>query len=165
LYEVLKTTRDGNNSLDQKYGKNYLSVVMIKRKSDFLKTYAAFSDPYKSTSIENAFTSANPMVQVGVFGDEGKGLYTQCIKLEHMRGGYYGDALVFGLYGEDRYEIPQGQFFAINPPDASVGIYGDYRLTKQISLVVDGHNNIVDQMKAVEVKVVKGNDCKKYMIQ
>lgn len=162
LYEVLKTTRDGDNSLDQKYGKKYSSVVMIKQKSDFFKTYAAYSDAYKSTSIENAFTSANPMVLVGVLGEEGKAIYTQCIKLEHMRGGYYGDALVLGLYGEDRYEIPQGQFFAINPPDASVGIYGDYKLTKQIRLVVDGQNNIVAQMKTVEVKVVRSNDCKKY---
>jgi hypothetical protein len=76
-----------------------------------------------------------------------------------MRGGYYGDSTIFGHYGADRFEIPQGQFFSTSPPDATVGIYGDYKLDQTIRLAIEGPNNAVENMKAVEVRIKKSNEC------
>jgi len=87
-------------------------------------------------------------------------IYTQCFKLEHMRGGYYGEPTIFGHYAADRFEIPGGQFFSISPPDATVGIYGDYKLDQTIRLAVEGSNTIVENMKVVEVRIVNNKECK-----
>ena len=76
-----------------------------------------------------------------------------------MKGGYYGDSTIFGHYATDRGDIPQGQFFSIRPPDATVGIYGDYKLDRTIRLAIDSPNNIVENMNAIEVKVVKSKQC------
>ena len=160
LYEVLIATRDGNNSLDQKYGKRYSSVVMIKKKSDFLKTYAAYSDSYKPEMIEKALLSSNPMVSLQIKDAASSVIYTQCFKLEHMRGGYYGDSTIFGHYAADRFEVPQGQFFSTSPPDALVGIYGDYKLDQTIRLAIEGSNTIVESMKVVEVKIINHIECR-----
>lgn len=160
LYEVLMATREGNNSLDQKHGKRYSSVVMIKRKSDFLKTYAAFSDPYKPEMIEKALLSSNPMVSLQIKDATKSVIYTQCFQLEHMRGGYYGDSTIFGHYAADRFGVPQGQFFSTSPPDATVGIYGDYKLDQTIRLAIEGSNSIVESMKVVEVKIVNNIECR-----
>lgn len=159
LYEVLMATRDGNNSLDQRYGKKYPYVVMIKNKKDFFNTYAAYSDSYKSDLIEEVIVSSSPMVLVQIKGNGSETIYSQCLKLEHMRGSFYGDSTIFGQYGADNYEIPQGQFFAISPPDASIGIYGDFKLSKEIRLIVEGRTAIVEQIKAVEVKIIKNKEC------
>jgi len=159
LYEVLMATRDGNNSLDQRYGKKYPSVVMIKGKKNFFKAYAAYSDSHKLGLIEDLIVSSNPMVFVQIKGNGSEKIYSQCLKLEHMRGGFYGDSTVFGQYGADNYEIPQGQFFAISPPDASIGIYGDYKLSKEIRLIIEGQTAIVDQMKTIEVRIIKSKEC------
>jgi hypothetical protein len=160
LYEVLIATRDGNNSFDQKYVKRYSSVVMIKRKSDFLKTYAAYNDLYKADMLERTLISSNPMVLLQIKDDANSVIYSQCFKLEHMRGGYYGDSTIFGHYGADRFEIPQGQFFSTSPPDATVGIYGDYKLDQTIRLAIEGPNTIVENMKTVEVRIVNNKECK-----
>jgi hypothetical protein len=77
-----------------------------------------------------------------------------------MRGGYYGDSTIFGHYGPDRFEIPQGQFFSTSPPDATVGIYGDYKLDQAIRLAIEGPNTIVENMKTVEVRIVNNKECK-----
>jgi len=160
LYEVLLATRDGNNSFDQKYVKRYSSVVMIKRKSDFLKTYAAYNDLYKADMIGKALISSNPMVLLQIKDAANSVIYSQCFKLEHMRGGYYGDSTIFGHYGADRFEIPQGQFFSTSPPDATIGIYGDYKLDQTIRLAIEGPNTIVENMKTVEVRIVNNKECK-----
>jgi hypothetical protein len=160
LYEVLLATRDGNNSFDQKYVKRYSSVVMIKRKSDFLKTYAAYNDLYKADMLERTLISSNPMVLLQIKDDANSVIYSQCFKLEHMRGGYYGDSTIFGHYGADRFEIPQGQFFSTSPPDATIGIYGDYKLDQTIRLAIEGPNTIVENMKTVEVRIVNNKECK-----
>jgi hypothetical protein len=161
LYEVLMATRDGNNSFDQKYVKKYSSVVMLKRKSDFFKTYAAYNDAYKADMILKALYSSNPMVLLQIKDTANSVIYTQCFKLEHMSGGYYGEPTIFGHYAADRFEIPQGQFFSISPPDATVGIYGDYKLDQTIRLAIEGSNTIVEDMKSVEVRIVNNNECKK----
>lgn len=160
LYEVLLATRDGNNSFDQKYVKRYASVVMIKRKNDFLKTYAAYNDLYKADMIEKALISSDPMVILQIKDSANSVIYTQCFKLEHMRGGHYGEPSIFGHYAADRFGIPQGQFFSISPPDASVGIYGDYKLDQTIRLAIEGPNTIVENMKTVEVRIVNNKGCK-----
>ena len=160
LYEVLLATRDGNNSFDQKYVKRYASVVMIKRKNDFLKTYAAYNDLYKADMIEKALISSDPMVILQIKDSANSVIYTQCFKLEHMRGGHYGEPSIFGHYASDRFGIPQGQFFSISPPDASVGIYGDYKLDQTIRLAIEGPNTIVENMKTVEVRIVNNKGCK-----
>jgi hypothetical protein len=154
-------TRDGNNSFDQKYVKRYSSVVMLKRKSDFFKTYAAYNDAHKADMILKALYSSNPMVLLQIKDASNSVIYTQCFKLEHMRGGYYGEPTIFGHYAADRFEIPQGQFFSMSPPDATVGIYGDYKLDQTIRLAIEGSNTIVEDMKSVEVRIVNNNECKK----
>ena len=159
LYEVLMATREADHSLDQKYGKRYLSVVMLKRKSDFFKKYAAYSDPHKAEMIEKVLISSDPMVSLEIKDTSNSVIYTQCFKLEHMRGGYYGEATIFGHYASDRFDIPQGQFFSTSPPDATIGIYGDYKLDQTIRLVIEGSNTIVENMKAVEVRIANGKEC------
>jgi hypothetical protein len=159
LYEVLMATRDGNNSFEQKYVKRYSSVVMLKRKSDFFKTHAAYNDSYKADMIVKALYSSNPMVLLQIKDTANSVTYTQCFKLEHMKGGYYGEPTVIGTYAADRFEIPQGQFFSMSPPDATVGIYGDYKLDQTIRLAIEGPNTIVENMKAVEVRIKKSNEC------
>jgi hypothetical protein len=161
LYEVLMATRDGNNSFDQKYVKRYSSVVMLKRKGDFFKTYAAYNDSYKADMILKALYSSDPMVLLQIKDVANSVIYTKCFKLEHMRGGYYGEPTIFGHYATDRFDIPGGQFFSISPPDASVGIYGDYKLDQTIRLAIEGPNTIVENMKAVEVRIVNNKECKR----
>jgi hypothetical protein len=158
IYEILIATRNDKRSL-QEYVNRSPYVVMIKKKSDLLKTYAGYSDSSKSDMIEKAVRLNDPMILLHVKNNSSEIIYSQCFKIEHMRGGYYGDSTIFGHYGADRGEIPQGQFFSIRPPDATVGIYGDYKLDRTIRLVIDGPNNIVENMKAIEVKVVKSNEC------
>lgn len=160
LYEVLMATRDGNNSLDQKYGKRFSSVVMLKRKGDFFKIYAAYSDPHKPEMIDKVLISTNPMVLLEIKDAANGVIYSQCFKLEHMRGGYYGEPTIFGHYAADRFDIPGGQFFSISPPDATVGIYGDYKLDQTIRLAIEGPNTIVENMKTVEVRIANNNECR-----
>ena len=160
LYDVLVATREGSDSLGHRYGEHYSSVVMIKRKNKFFKTYAAYSDSLKFDAITKAIIFSEPMVAIQIKDVGSENIYSQCLKLEHMRGGYYGDSTIFGHYGADKFEIPQGQFFAISPPDASVGIYGDFKLSKDIRLVIEGHSSFIEQMKTVEVRIVKNDQCK-----
>lgn len=160
LYEVLMATRDGNNSFDQKYVKRYPSVVMLKRKGDFFKTYAAYNDSYKAGMIERALISSDPMVSLQIKDTANVVIYAQCFKLEHMRGGHYGEPTIFGHYAADRFEIPGGQFFSTSPPDATIGIYGDYKLDQRIRLAIEGPNTIVENMKAVEVSIANNKECK-----
>jgi len=159
LYEVLVATRDGKNSFDQKYVKRYASVVMLKRKSYFFKTYAAYNDSHKADMILNALYKSNPTVLLQIKDASNSVIYTQCFELEHMRGGYYGEPTIFGHYAADKFDIPQGQFFSTSPPDATVGIYGDYKLDQTIRLAIEGQNTIVESMKAVEVKIANNKEC------
>ncbi len=159
LYEVLIATRESDNSLDQKYGKRHSSVVMLKRKSNFFKIYAAYSDSHKAKMIENVLILSDPMVSLKIKDAANSVIYTQCFKLEHMRGGYYGEPTIFGHYPADRFDIPQGQFFSTSPPDATVGIYGDYKLDQTIRLVVEGQNTILENMKAVDVRIANKKEC------
>jgi hypothetical protein len=133
---------------------------MLKRKGDFFKTYAAYNDSYKADMILKALYSSDPMASLQIKDTANTVIYTQCFKLEHMRGGYYGEPIIFGYYATDRYEIPQGQFFSIGPPDATVGIYGDYKLDQTIRLAIEGSNTIVEDMKSVEVRIVNNKECK-----
>jgi len=87
-------------------------------------------------------------------------IYTQCFKLEHMRGGHYGEPTIFGHYAADRFKTPGGQFFSIEPPEATVGIYGDYKLDQTIRLAIEGSNTIVENMKEVEVRIANRKECK-----
>jgi len=109
--------------------------------------------------IEKALISSNPMISLQIKDAANSVIYTQCFKLEHMRGGYYGEPTIFGHYAADRFGIPQGQFFSTSPPDGSVGIYGDYKLDQTIRLAIEGPNTIVENMKAVEVRIKKSNEC------
>jgi hypothetical protein len=110
--------------------------------------------------ILKALYSSDPMVLLQIKDTANSVIYTQCFKLEHMRGGYYGESTIFGTYAADRFEIPGGQFFSIGPPDATVGIYGDYKLDQTIRLAIEGPNTIVENMKTVEVKIVNNKKCR-----
>jgi hypothetical protein len=109
--------------------------------------------------IERALISSDPMVLLQIKDVANSVIYTKCFKLEHMRGGYYGEPSIFGYYAADRFGIPQGQFFSTSPPDATVGIYGDYKLDQTIRLAIEGPNTIVENMKTVEVTIVNDKEC------
>ena len=77
-----------------------------------------------------------------------------------MRGNFYSEG-AFGYYQPDRKNSLGGQFFASCAPEANFGIYGDYILNLSIVLNLEKFSQDLENLKSVEVRMIKKQECKK----
>ena len=162
LYEVLVKTREAQLPLNREsqYGRPLPSIIMIDRKKDWLPTFAGYTDNTKQQLLEKYLISSLPSVQTILKDGSGKEMYSTCLQFLHMSGAFYSEG-AFGYYQPDRENFIGGQFFSSWAPNANFGIYGDYILNRTIVLTLEKFSEDLENLKSVEVKVIKKQSCKK----
>lgn len=162
LYEVLVKTRESEFPLNRQsqYGRPLPSIIMIDRKKDWFPTYAGYTDSAKQQLLERYLIATSPSVQTILKDESGKEMHSFCLQFPHMSGAFFGES-AFGYYQPDRGNSPGGQFFSSWAPSANFAIYGDYVLNRTIVFTLEKFTPDLENLKSVEVRVVKQRSCKK----
>jgi hypothetical protein len=158
LEEVLVRSREGSDPLDWKYAR-LPSVIAIKKKGSWFKTFAAYSDRKKEAILYKYMVESKPLLAVQMRDSKDNLIYRDCFEMPHLSGQFHGDSIGFGIYMNDQAYIIGGQFFAANTIDASFGIFGDYEYENTGIFRFDPENEILRRLSKIEMNIIRGFEC------
>jgi len=158
LEEALVRTREGNDPLDWKYAR-LPSVIAIKKKGDWFKTFAAYSDKSKEALFHKYFKDTRPHLLVDVKNKSDNLIHTSCYEIPNLTGYFFSESLGFGVYPAARSGMAGGQFFAANTNDASFTVYGDYEYSSNVVFSLNVTDGSIKTFDKVSVSIVRLNQC------
>jgi hypothetical protein len=158
LEEALVRTREGNDPLDWKYAR-LPSVIAIKKKGDWFKTFAAYSDREKEALFRRYLVDTRPHLLVEVRDNSNNLIHTTCYEIPNLTGYFFSESLGFGLYPTAGSGMTGGQFFATNTNDASFTIYGDYEYSSNVVFSLSATDGSIKTFDKVSISIVRLNQC------
>jgi hypothetical protein len=158
IEEALVRTREGSDPLDGKYAR-LPSVISIKKKGDWFKTFAAFPDRIKEEIFYKYMIASKPLLMVQMRDSNDDLVYRECFEMPHLSGQFHADSIGFGIYMSDRLYLIGGQFFAANTVDASFGIFGDYEYENTGIFGFNPEDVMLSRVSRIEMNVIKKSEC------
>ena len=158
LEEALVRTREGNDPLDWKYAR-LPSVIAVRKKGDWFKTFAAYSDGEKEALFHKYLIDTRPHLLVESKDNLGNLINTMCYEIPYLTGYFFGDSLGFGYYPQDRSGMIGGQFFAANTNDASFTIFGDFEYSDKLVFSLSLTDKSIKTFDKVSVSIVRLKQC------
>jgi hypothetical protein len=158
LEEALVRTREGNDPLDWRYAR-LPSVIAVRKKGDWFKTFAAYSDGEKEALFHKYLINTRPHLLVESKNNLGNLINTMCYEIPYLTGYFLGDSLGFGYYPKDRSGKIDGQFFAANTNDASFTIFGDFEYSDKLVFSLNLTDNSIKSFDKVSVSIVRLKQC------
>jgi hypothetical protein len=141
LEDALLRTREGSDPLDWKFAR-LPSVIAIKKKNSWFKSFSAYSDHTKEALFHKYFVESRPHLLFSIYGRNNSLIFMQCYEFPQISG--YLDA---------------PQFFAVNTSDSSFAIFGDFEYRNEAVYITNFDSHNLSEIDKVFLKIVPLRAC------
>lgn len=159
IQEVLLKTREGKSGMRGFTSDQWATTILVKRKDEWVSTYASYKDITKGNILYTNIVSAIPMLRLVIKDAENNAVFDSCYEDIHFSGRYFGDGLSWTTAGVDAYGNPVSQLYAAGAPSANIGIWASYRASSDLRVEIGRNTKALSRMKTTEVTVVKRSQC------
>ena len=141
IEHILIKTREGNDPFDWKYAR-LPSVIALRKKEDWFKTFAAYHDRTKEEIFIQTFVESRPVLYVEINDIQENSIYKNCFEVPELSG-----------------YLAAPQFYAVNTLDASFAIFGDFVYESSLTFKLDSGVKEIQKISAIKMRIVKLIEC------